>query len=124
MRLEQLAKACRRRGGECPCPIESQCKALEVCGQEMMAAAAERRSAEARIRKLEQIQQRLESPLATLREDFKFREGLTPVMVMDDGEACFGYEDADGEWIDSDEWPFNESYVFSDDCERNGIRVE
>lgn len=62
------------------------------------------------------------TPLATLKEGFKFREGLTPCVHFDFDEAHFGYEDDDGEWHDA-EWPFNEDRIYPDDCEKLGIKV-
>ena len=122
MRLEQLAEKCQKRGGDCPCI--TACEAIKECDREMMKAVTDKQAAENRIRHLERVHQRLTSPTATLREGFTFREGLDPVIVFDGEEATFGYEDANGDWVESNEWPFNESYVFSDDCERHGIRVE
>ena len=86
--------------------------------------AYRRRKIEAEEESVERILKRLNAPVATLREGFQFRDGLTPVIVFDGDEATFGYEDAQGDWIESNEWPFAESYVWYDDCERHGIRVE
>jgi hypothetical protein len=81
---------------------------------------------------LRNTERRLTTPLATLKEGFKFQFSLSPVMVFDGDEASFGYVDEDGDWVDGPEhcngndwpWPFNEQYIWPDDCERFGIRVE
>jgi hypothetical protein len=44
-------------------------------------------------------------------------------MVFDGVDGHFGYEKPDDDWEEAD-WPFNESLVWPDDCERHGIRVE
>lgn len=113
-RLRVMANHCRKRGGDCDCP--GDCKAVIAVGQELCKAITDRGEAENRVRALEGIHKRLTTPPATLREGFTFHEGLTPVMVFDGDEACFGYEDADGEWIEANVW--------ADDCERLGIKVE
>lgn len=122
MRLEQLAAKCKRRGGDCPCEIG--CEAEKACDGELSRLLHERQEADRRFRYVENILRKVQTPPATLRAGFTFRDGLTPVMVFDGDEACFGYEDANGEWTEANVWPFNESYVWADDCERHGIRVE
>jgi hypothetical protein len=73
---------------------------------------------------LENLKRRLQTPPATLRDGFVFHSELQPVMVFDGDVAVFGYEDAVGEWVETDDWPFNETFVWQDDCERRNIRVE
>lgn len=121
-RLQVLAKQCKRRGGNCPCT--GLCQAACAVDQELASIAIAERELRDRRQQLESLRRRLSSPLATLKADFKFEPGLDPVIVFDGDEASFGYEDANGDWIERNEWPFNEDYVFGDDCERLGFRVE
>ncbi len=121
-RIRVLAKLCRNRGGACGCTIG--CKAVEVAQEREDHLRRKLVGLKKEIAEVERIQKRLNSPMATLRDGFQFIEGLTPVIVFDGDEASFGYEDADGEWVESNTWPFNEGFVWHDDCERHGIRVE
>lgn len=121
-RLKQLAAKCKKRGGDCPCVGE--CLALKLAYAEQDKARAEIRGLQEHVHWLDVVALRLQSPPATLRSDFTFDTRYTPVMVFEGGDGQFGYEDGTGEWIESNEWPFNEDYVFPDDCERFGIRVE
>jgi hypothetical protein len=73
--------------------------------------------------RLENLKKRLKAPPATLKDGFTFASHGEPVMVFDYGDASFGYERSEGEWKEGD-WPFNESTIWPDDCERHGIRVE
>lgn len=121
-RLRVLTRLCRNRGGTCDCA--GPCKAVEVAAARVFVLMGEQRKIQAECGKVENMLKRLSTPMATLREGFKFKEGLTPVVVFDGDEASFGYEDENGDWVEDGEWPFNESYVWSDDCVRAGIRVE
>lgn len=123
-RLRAVAKNCRMRGGQCDCPSLGSCKAVELGSQSLCRLAAERTQLERKIKYVENIVRRVQTRPATLRKDFQFREGMTPVVVFDGDEATFGYEDQNGAWVESDEWPFNESSVWADDCSRHGIKVE
>lgn len=121
-RINALARRCRTRGGDCPCV--RGCDAVRQIETELIAVRAE----ESNIRKsrewLESTKRRIETPPATLAEGFVFDKRYEPVMVFDGNEGTFGYEDQDGEWIDCDEWPFQQNFIWPDDCERHGIRVE
>jgi len=122
-RLRAMAKHCRSRGGDCDC-YGATCKAVTAASQRLCGLIGQKQDVDRGIRNTEAILKRVQSPMATLRDGFKFREGLTPVIVFDGDDATFGYEDKDGEWVECNEWPFNESFVWADDCERHGIRVE
>lgn len=121
-RLTQMAAKCKKRGGDCPCI--GDCLALKRAYEEQDKAHSEIRRLQSRLYWLELVALRLQSLPATLRSDFTFDTRYTPVMVFGGGDGQFGYEDGNGDWIDCNEWPFNEEYVFPDDCERFGIRVE
>jgi hypothetical protein len=121
-KLEALAKRCKNRGGDCPCIW--RCQAIDAVDRELGSAAIKEREAKQERQRLETIRKRLKSPMATLKKGFEFEPNLKPVMVFDGDEASFGYEDSKGEWIDANIWPFNEKYVWADDCQRLGIRVE
>ncbi len=121
-RLKLLARSCKRRGGRCDC--QGECAALDAAETRLSAIRLEISRLVSDERSTEELRDRLKSPMATLKEGFMFMPGLEPVMVFDGGDALFGYETASGDWIETDEWPFNESFVWADDCERFGIRVE
>jgi len=121
-RLKAMIRNCRNRGGECPCGWT--CQAVDEIDAALLDLEIERHKIESRIKQLEDCRRRLTAPPATLREGFTFLPGLQPVVVFDGGEATFGYENSDGEWIESNSWPFSQESVWYDDCERHGIRVE
>lgn len=120
--LNAVAKTCRTRGGTCDC--RGPCMAITLATERLNSLERERREVELEIAKTEDVLRRVQTSPARLRDGFKFKEGLTPVIVFDGGEASFGYEDANGDWECSGEWPFAEAFVWPDDCERLGIRVE
>jgi hypothetical protein len=121
-KLEALAKRCKKRGGDCPCI--GRCQAMDAVGRELCVLAMKEREVKQKLERLESVRRRLASPMATLKPHFVFDPNLQPVIVFDGDEATFGYEDSDGEWIEQNVWPFNEDYVWADDCERLGFRVE
>lgn len=121
-KLKALAKQCKKRGGDCPCI--GRCQAMDAVDQELGAVAIQEREVKQKRERLESVRQRLASPMATLKPDFVFDPNFQPVIVFDGDEATFGYEDSDGEWIEQNVWPFNEDYVWADDCERLGFCVE
>lgn len=123
-RIRAMARKCKNRGGDCPCVLG--CEAIKAIGTAMESLAREERKLQDKRERLENQLRRLNTPPAKLRDGFKFDPRYQPVMVFDCGEAHFGYEDENGEWIDSEEWPFDPSveFIWEDDCERHGIRVE
>jgi len=121
-RIKQLSKKCRNRGGDCPC--RDRCQAVDAINEALRELETKRKLIDREIDDFERTRRRLTTPMATLREGFTFDERYEPVIVFDGDEATFGYEDKDGEWIEANVWPFNESVVLYDDCERLGIRVE
>lgn len=121
-RIKQLSKKCRNRGGDCPC--RDRCQAVDAINEALRELETKRKLIDREIDDFERTRRRLTTPMATLRDGFKFDERYEPVIVFDGGEATFGYEDEDGEWIEANVWPFNEGFVWYDDCERLGIRVE
>ena len=123
-RLQAMAKRCKRRGGDCSCKGQ-WCEALREAEKEIRWLTGKRVELDQQIEELEHIKERLETPMATLREGFTFKPGLTPVVTYNGGDSYFGYEEDGGEWLEDDgePWPFNEEIVWSDDCERHGIRV-
>ena len=121
-RLQALANRCRNRGGDCPCTI--RCQALCTAAEQLEQIAAEERAIKRRREHLEQLTRRLQTKPATLKDGFVFDSRYEPVMVFDGDVASFGYEDSNGDWIECNEWPFNEQFIWADDCERFGIRVE
>lgn len=121
-RLLAVANNCRVRGGSCGCV--GLCKALALAEHRLTELFRQRSEIQKQIDATENLQRKVRAKPASLREGFRFREGLEPVIVFDGGEATFGYEDSSGGWIESGEWPFAETYVWPDDCERLGIRVE
>lgn len=121
-KLEALVKRCKKRGGDCPCI--GRCQAMNAVDRELGSIAIEECELKRKRERLESVRRRLESPMATLKPDFVFDPNLQPVIVFDGDEATFGCEDSDGEWIEQNVWPFNEDYVWADDCERLGFRVE
>ena len=72
---------------------------------------------------MRQIEKRLRSKPATLKDGFVFEAGMTPVVYLDGDDSCWGYEDSDGNFHERDGWPFSGD-VWRDDCERLGFRVE
>lgn len=121
-RIDVLIAKCKKRGGDCPCTW--RCEAIsEICvkideNKNIINGLHNENDT------LTRIKDRLETPMATLKDDFKFDSTKgDPVMVFDDG-CVFGYENANGEFVESDDWPFNQRYVYPDDCTRNGIRPE
>lgn len=122
-RLRAMEKRCRSRGGDCPCPVGS-CQAREELERRLSAVLHKLSIAQASRDSLINRIRRITTPPAGLREDFSFDPQKTPVMVFDGEEGHFGYEGDDGEFIDVDEWPFDQEFVWADDCERLGIRVE
>jgi len=121
-KLEAVVKRCKKRGGDCPCI--GRCQAMDVVDRELGGVSIEEREVKRKRELLEAVRRRLASPMATLKPDFVFDPNLNAVIVFDGDEATFGYEDRDGEWIEQSVWPFNEKYVWADDCERLGFRVE
>lgn len=122
-RLKAVAKNCRNRGGDCDC-YGVTCKAVSIGAESLCGLLAERQRVDRDVTAIEDVMRRVQTAPATLREGFKFREGLTPVMVIDGDGTVFGYEDKDGSWVETSDWPFNDSMVWPDDCVRFGIRVE
>ena len=121
--VEVLASRCKNRGGDCPCTWH--CQALDEVDRQIGSIRIEENKLKHRREGLESLRKKLTTPMATLKDGFVFDPNLQPVIVFDCNEATFGYEDSEGEWIEQDGvWPFNEDYVFPDDCERFGIRVE
>lgn len=123
-RLKAVAAHCRRRGGGCECPSDGvSCKAISLAQGVADRLRDEARRIESQSSELESVINRLNCPIATLRDGFKFRDGFTPVMVCDSDGWLFGYEDASGEWTELEDWPFNEGAVWEDDCKRFGIKI-
>jgi hypothetical protein len=120
-RIEVLAKRCKKRGGDCPCI--GRCQAMDEVDRELCGVAIAEREVKQKRERLESMRRRLGSPMATLKPDFVFDPNLQPVIAFDGDEATFGYEDSDGEWIEQNIWPFNEEFVWADDCERLGFKV-
>ena len=118
-----MFKACRKRGGDCPCG-NGQCLAATEIQQHVDCLEREKKVIEVAITDWKLKERLLFVPLATLKDDFKFQDIGEPVIVFDSEEAYFGYEDAEGNWYDGKEWPFNQSHILASDCERLGIRVE
>lgn len=123
-RLKAMAKKCRNRGGDCPCV--GRCEAIRAIEVAIGAVVAEERRLQRERETMENAIRRLNTPPAKLKEGFQFDPRYQPVMVFDCGDAYFGYEDENGEWIDCEDWPFDPSVetIWQDDCERHGIRVE
>lgn len=121
-RLEAMAKRCKNRGGDCPCI--GRCQAMDAVDRELGSVAIVEREVKQNRERLESMRRRISSPMATLKHDFVFAPNLDPVIVFDGEDATFGYENRDGEWIEQNAWPFNEDFVWADDCERLGFRVE
>ena len=119
-KLEAVLGRCKQRGGDCPCV--SGCQALDFVHARRDELNLARIDIDREIARLDNQRRRLESPMANLVVDIR-RDGLEPVMVFDGDEAIFGWEDQDGEWNEGD-WPFDREWVWPDDCERLGIRVE
>jgi hypothetical protein len=120
-RIEAMAKRCRRRGGDCQC--HRMCQAIIEAERELQSLAVQQVYLQRQRERLENLTKRLKAPMATLKDGFTFEKRGEPVMVFDGENSEFGYEDTDGEWAEAD-WPFNESGIWPDDCERLGIRVE
>jgi len=97
---------------------------MDAVDRELGGVSIEEREVKQKRERLESVRRRLASPMATLKTGFVFAPNLQPVIVFDGDEATFGYEDDDGEWIEQNVWPFTEDYVWADDCERLGFRVE
>lgn len=97
---------------------------MDAINEALRELQTKRKLIDREIADFDRTRRRLTTPMATLREGFKFDERYEPVIVFDGDEATFGYEDEDGEWIEANVWPFNEGFVWYDDCERLGIRVE
>lgn len=121
-RLEALAKRCKNRGGDCPCV--GQCQAIKAANEKLEEISIKERALKQNRNQIDNLILRLKSKPATLKSDFIFTPNLQPVIVFDGNEASFGYEDENDEWIEQNVWPFNEDYVWADDCERLGFRVE
>lgn len=122
-RLKQLAKTCRKRGGNCPCV--GYCAAINACDAALDELYKTHDDIDGKIKDVRQIEKRLRSPMVNWRQGFMPDPRYEPVVVFEgDDQATFGYEDKDGEWIESNEWPFDQPYIWWDDCERLGIRVE
>jgi len=120
-RIETMAKRCRNRGGDCQC--RGPCQAIVAVITEIQQIANQQVELQRQRERLENLKKRLKAPPATLKDGFTFASHGEPVMVFDYGDASFGYERSEGEWKEGD-WPFNESTIWPDDCERHGIRVE
>lgn len=121
-RQKAMAKACKKRGGSCPCV--SGCKAIESINVSLSLLNCKAVEIKREIDELCRARSRLNTKPATLKDGFEFRDCARPVMYFDGDEAHFGYEDESGEFTNEDEWPFNEESIFYDDCERFGIDVE
>ncbi len=122
-RITAMVSKCRKRNGDCPCL--NQCEAEKLIDKAMQKMDQYKKNIDLKQRRYENLKLMINTPVATLKKDFKFREGLTPVMYFDTDEAHFGYVDQDGEWVeDCEEWPFEENYVWPDDCVKNGIQPE
>lgn len=121
-KADALAKRCKTRGGDCPCP--GACQAIKALDAERAKAEREQVRIGRQIESIDNQIKRLSTPIAKLREGFEFDNRYTPVIVFDCPQATFGYVDDDGEWIEANCWPFDQDYVWADDCEANGIRVE
>lgn len=124
-RIRQVARRCKRRLGDCGCVIG--CEAVTLIDKALIQLRIARNDIEREITDLENTRLRLNTNPATSRPEViaMCPEGCEPVMVFDAGEAYFGFEDCEGEWIECSEWPFVESQrIWPDDCERAGIRVE
>ncbi|MES2793194.1 MAG: hypothetical protein V4719_26530 [Planctomycetota bacterium] len=67
---------------------------------------------------------RLELPIAALRTGAldACPVGYRPVMVFDGEDASFGFENDTDDRIEA-AWPFDQDFVWFDDCTRNGIEV-
>lgn len=121
-RFTNLTKRCRKRGGDCPCHRD-ECAAAEAIALAILEREAAKRDLDNDIAELKRAELRLKTPPATLRDGFTFDPRYQPVMVFDGDAATFGYENQNGDWIETNHWPFNEAWVWGDDCERLGIRV-
>lgn len=121
-RLKEMASQCRTRGGTCDCAGE--CQTVTALSLELIKASRAERDATDRREAVERQIKRMSSPIATLRRDALAAcpQGYRPVMVFDGEDAIFGFENDDDDRIESD-WPFEEEYVWFDDCTRNGIEV-
>jgi hypothetical protein len=120
-RIEAMAKHCKNRGGDCQC--RGPCQAIIETERELQSLSVQQVYLQRQRERLENLTKRLKDPMATLKDGFTFEKRGEPVMVFDGENSEFGYEDTDGEWTEAD-WPFNESGIWPDDCERHGIRVE
>ena len=104
------------------------CKAKAAIEQEVDRLRREASKIESEIRWTEKQLERSITPIAKIRDDYvtSCPEGYEPVMVFDGGgDAYYGYQNREtDDWIDANTWPFEQDFVWHDDCEKNGIRVE
>ena len=112
LRMRAVAKQLRRNGGD------NQTLREYVAKLQRAAVKAERKAKNAQM-----LLDMAASPVARLKQPIDCPEGFEPVCVFDCGEASFFFEDENQEVIEMD-WPFVESFVYPDDCEHYGIRVE
>jgi len=77
-----------------------------------------------RLESIERLQRMADSPLAKLTQELSPPEGYNTVAVFDCEEVSFYYENEDtGDMIELP-WLFDQTYIWPDDCEAVGIRVE
>lgn len=104
------------------------CQAKQALEQELEQLRRQSAKIESEIKWTEKQAERAITPIASIRDDYVTAcpEGYQPVMVFDGGgDAYYGYDKQEsGDWIDANTWPFDQDYVWHDDCEKNGIRVE
>lgn len=121
-RISAMAKNCKKRGGSCPCM--GKCQAIGAIDNALADIASKQRELGFQKSHLESIGRRLLSAPVNIKEGFRFDPDMTPVVVFDGEEAIFGYADDAGDFFPEDVWPFDQEYIWQDDCERLGIDVE
>lgn len=136
-RLVAMTRQCGLRGGSCNCPqpfgyMLPHCKAhRELEGHKALLQVEERRLQE-QIHDVDSAIERLKTPPATVRPDFKLPDapvcacGLTmkPTSYNDGGEVHLHWSCDCGETKDQPEidWPFQDgSKVWQDDLGRAGF---
>lgn len=122
-RTRILAEQCRSRGGACPCV--NVCAAMTAIDDELCEKSRARSALLAESRHLTNAKKRLKAKPATVDPNFVWGapEGWRPVIVFDGDDAEAGYE-CDGEYEAYGSWPWDQTYIWWDDCERNGVHWE
>ena len=116
-RLKAIAKRIRRG--------ESSAEARQVLAFALGKAAGDRAAAERHEKMIAELVKMSESPLAKLVKPLNPPEGYESVAVFDGDGVSFMYENCEtGDTIEIAAWPFDKNYVWPDDCEAAGIRVE